>query len=286
MKNLNRWLLVALGLGILLVFGVLAVMLFAPPSPGENALPTLVVLNTAIPTENIPTLENTATNEALPTEETTTTVETLLSPTTAASSTEALLLATDTATTVPSATTAASPTNTVAAVAPQASATGGLIVISTQAPAQTLAPTVSPQASSTPVPVTTLDATGLVIFNQPTNIGVGELRVLSMTAPADEVMISLGEGIPAIQPNQQWVLVELFLICPNTRNCAPTINSFSLQSSANMYQPTPLAIESAFGSLLLDNQVLGHIAYVIPRNESPFALELNLGGQVYRFALQ
>jgi hypothetical protein len=280
-KRNNRWILVILSLGTIVTFVVAAFLLLAPPNPAESVLPTLIVLNTDSPTENPPTPENTATE--LPTETSSPAAQS--SPTSKAI-TQTPPLDPDPTLTVTNTSLPQTSATNAAPVLPATATSGGLIVITPQNPAETAAPTISPQASATPAPVSTLDTTGLIGFNEAVNVGTGDLRVLSMTVPADEVILSLGGTVPAIQPNQQWVLVELFMVCPSTTNCAPAANSFSLQSNAHVYQPTPLAIESAFGDLMINDQVLGHLAFVIDRTESPFALQLNLGGQVYRFALQ
>jgi hypothetical protein len=292
MQSGNRWVLLTIALVLLGIFVVVAFVLLSGDNSSENALPTLVVLNTLSPTDT----ESTDDRSILELSSTAYSV-TVEVPSQTASPTETSLPASPSSTASPSP--SASPTNTTApsqavnATSPSVNAAtntpSGSIVIAPAGTATatdmliTQAPSATQQGQA---PIATLDPTGLVPFNQPTNVGGGSLRVLSMLAPADEIMISLGTGIPSIQSNQQWVLVELFMICDGTTNCSPALTSFSLQSNLNRYAPTPLNIESAFGSLLLGNQSLGHIAFVIPRGESPFALELNNGGVDYRFALQ
>jgi hypothetical protein len=297
MKYSNRGVLMFLALGLILVFAVLIFLLFSRNNPSETILPTIVAFNTLSPTE----AENTENPEATASEDAialSAASETVLPPTeTISPSPSSTESATEAESTNTQAVVQASGTSTQSVMlqvsvtsqtnnpAPSSSPASSIVIVPS-ATSNVSAPQVPTHTQQSQAPVATLDQTGLVVFNQPIDIGGGDLRVLAMTAPADEVMLSLGESIPSIQANQQWVLVELFLVCEGTSNCTPPVSSFSLDSNRNTYAITPLTIESTFGSLLLGNQSLGHIAFVIPRNEVPFALELNKDGREYRFALQ
>jgi hypothetical protein len=292
MKSGNRWVLLTMALVLTGILVVVAFMLLSGNNSSENVLPTQIVLNT-VPATDTQSPEDRSILE-LSSTASSATVEV---PSQTASATETSLPASPSSTASPSPsvslTTTIAPSQAVNATSASANAAtntpSGSIVVAPAGTATATTVLITQAASPTQQgqnPIATLDPTGLVVFNQPINVGGGSLRVLSMVAPADEIMISLGTGIPSIQSNQQWVLVELFMVCDGTTNCSPALTSFSLQSNLNSYAPTPLNIESAFGSLLLGNQSLGHIAFVIPRGEIPFAVELNNGGVDYRFALQ
>jgi hypothetical protein len=286
MKSAKSGLLLILAFGLVTILAVIGFLLFSPKNSNENALPTLIAFDTLRPseTENSSTeaVENTPspipatvipTETAIPSESST---EALAATTTEAVAVQASATSTQAASSGSNA-----PNNPVASSSP-----GSSIIVLASATTNTAAPQIATATGQAPAPVASLDPSGLVAFNQAVNIGGGNLRVLSMTAPADEVMLSLGESIPGIQANQQWVLVELFLVCQGSSNCTPPASSFTLESSLNSYATSPLTIESSFGSLFLNGQSLGHIAFVIPRNETPFALELNKDGSEFRFALQ
>jgi hypothetical protein len=118
-------------------------------------------------------------------------------------------------------------------------------------------------------------------------IGTGEMRVLSSTAPANTMMQTLGGSVPPINQNQQWVLVEVLIVCNNSSDCSPSTSEFQLMSGNNTYPSTLVNIESALGDgVIASGQVWGHLAFVIPRTEQPTLLHLHHANHDFRFALQ
>jgi hypothetical protein len=139
----------------------------------------------------------------------------------------------------------------------------------------------------TSIPVATLSPDGTVPLGQPFQIGTGEMRVLSSTVPANELITTLGGTVPPTPPNQQWVVIEILIICNANTNCNPAISEFSLHTNGDVYRHIPLSIESALGDgIVVSGQVWGHLTFLIPTSEQPRVLQLQRGNTSFQFSVQ
>jgi len=194
------------------------------------------------------------------------------------------------------------PTNTP--VVPTASGSP-TVVWATIIPAPLTAPantspsfvTMPPEITNTSAPPTaTLNPqiptpAGAIPLGMPMNIGTGEMRVVSAARPANEVITSFIAAAPPNPPaNHSWLLVELFLICSGTDNCAPPAGSLTVMGNSQaLYQPsTVIPLFPQFGSdSFAVGQVWGYLIFAIPNAEQGIWLKLQLvDGTIYYFALQ
>ena len=141
--------------------------------------------------------------------------------------------------------------------------------------------------TATFAPTAVLTPGGSVPLGQPLQIGTGEMRVLSCTVPANALITTLGGTIPPTPAGQQWVVVEVLIICTVNTNCNPQTREFSLHTNGDAYNPVPLSIASALGDgIVSSGQVWGHLAFLIPTSEQPLTLRLQRETTVFQFSLQ
>ncbi len=151
----------------------------------------------------------------------------------------------------------------------------------------------TPVVSPTPIPITATPAFGSITepgvpVNMALNIGAGEMRIVSVTRPAEAYVAELGGSVPNAPADQGWVLVEALLICTDDRSCIPNPSAlWLLGSSGSAYRSSPqLNLTPIFGSILSNHQVWGYLGFVVPENENNLRLVLVQAGETYVFALQ
>jgi hypothetical protein len=161
----------------------------------------------------------------------------------------------------------------------------------TAASEETVLPTVQPTISA-PVPSPTtavvIVADSGVPLNSALNVGIGEMRVISATRPAESYIQEMGGLIPPAPTNQSWVLVEILLVCQNKNTCSASPSNLDIVgSSGSTYAASSqLNISPVLGSSVSNGQIWGYVGFVVPNSESQLRLVVSQGTQNYVFALQ
>ncbi|MBZ0285723.1 MAG: hypothetical protein K8L97_33650 [Anaerolineae bacterium] len=310
--NRSRLLLVLLAVGLIGIAAVVVLSLNKAPANGEN-MPTLAALNTVPETstaaETTPEIQSSVESSSTPPSPTA--AEIVLTPVLTISSTLAeivqpTLLPTEPITqptttasgvpqsiiTAPSATLPSAPIIEMTATEILVTLVGGRPTLDTNSRA-TQPPTNTPLPSPTslpPQPTATLIPPGstvpLATFG---NIGVGELQVIQVARPGSSFIQEIGGTAPNPPANQDWVLLEILLMCSTATNCAPAPTNLTiLGSSGTSYTiPTTLQIDPPFGpEAFAGGQVWGFAGFLIPRSESTLSLVVTQGDQSFAFALQ
>jgi len=121
------------------------------------------------------------------------------------------------------------------------------------------------------------------------DIGVGRLQVIQVARPGSSYIQEIGGTAPNPPADQDWVLLEILLMCSTATNCAPSPSSLSiLGSSGTAYAiPNSLQIDPPFGpEAYSSGQVWGFAGFLVPRSESTLSLVVTQGDQSFAFALQ
>lgn len=151
-------------------------------------------------------------------------------------------------------------------------------------------PTATLPAATATVPViATVNADDAIPLNQVADIGIGQLLVIDAVRQAGPAIQERGGSVPPAPADQEWVLVELLLICAGEANCTPDTGVFSLTGSSGRSYPLAAAfqLEPVFNSQgFTAGQTWGYLGFVVPSSESSLWLTLGQGSTVYRFALQ
>ncbi len=298
----HRWrLLVVFGVAVMAIIAVGALVLRNGAQSSDAPLPTLAVLDTAvagaIPTETASEMGNTTeeqSSSATPVElpasaEPMVTVEGETPVSSPSPDLPQINVNEATSTTVDQNVATPVVTETASANLPSGNSTPTLPLRPTRVGSTTLTPAASP----TPAPVVATPAFGSITesgvpVNTAINIGIGEMRVVEITRPAEQRIAELGGSVPNVPSDQAWVLVEALLICTDDRNCIPNPSAlWIVGSSGTGYSPSPqLNLPPSFGSFLSNRQVWGYLGFVVPKSESSLRLVLVQAGQTFVFALQ
>lgn len=162
----------------------------------------------------------------------------------------------------------------------------------------TLAPTTAgaqntPVASATAVPPVQPTAPVVVVvesgapLNTALNVGMGEMRVISATRPAESYIRELGGVMPAAPANQSWVLVEVLIICQSNPCTATPSNVKVVGASGVAYNASSqLTMSPILGSSVANGQIWGYVGFVVPNSESRLNLVFSRNNQNYAFSLQ
>jgi hypothetical protein len=152
-------------------------------------------------------------------------------------------------------------------------------------------PTIQPTLSA-PVPSPT---TAVVIvtdngvpLNNALNIGIGEMRIISATRPAESYIQEMGGLIPPAPANQSWVLVEILLVCQSKNACSANPSNLDIVgSSGSSYAASQqLNMSPILGSTVSNGQIWGYVGFIVPNSESQLRLVVSQGTEDYVFALQ
>jgi hypothetical protein len=156
------------------------------------------------------------------------------------------------------------------------------------------APVVNPAVNIPPTntpanAVPTMIVVGAIPLLEGANVGGGELRVVDVVRQASAEIAERGGSVPPAPDGQDWVLLELLLICEDGTNCAPDTGAFKL--TGNFGTPYSLTagfqLDPVFGrEAFAAGQVWGYLGFVVPNSESGLWLTLGQGSDIYRFALQ
>lgn len=130
---------------------------------------------------------------------------------------------------------------------------------------------------------------GAVPLNETVDIGTGEMLIIQADRPGYDRIFELGGDAPEASTGEEWVLVEMLLICYEEDNCAPQASAIAASGiSGTTYQPesslniTPLFNEDAY----FNGQIYGYVGFIVPTTERDLQLLLTQNGDTYRFALQ
>jgi len=121
------------------------------------------------------------------------------------------------------------------------------------------------------------------------DVGVGELQVIQVARPGSSFIREIGGTAPNPPPNQDWVLLEILMMCSTATNCAPSPNNLTIlgSSGATYSIPGTLQIDPPFGpEAYSSGQVWGFAGFLVPRSESTLSLVVTQGDQSFAFALQ
>lgn len=290
----RRWLLLTAPiLGIVAVAVVLLATMNRPA--GEVTLPTLVSTNESA-SENTQVAEAATVEQNTPiaTDEALSPTATLNSEASAAPTDNPTVTVAITNTTVIIAT---ATTETVAAVnanPTEVTQQEAAQIVLPQAPTNTLAPsptpTNPPPAGATAVPPTVPVSgdTGIPV-NTEMNIGTGKMRVIAVTRPGSSYITELGGKLVNPPSGQEWVVLEVMIICTGNINCAPELSALKIvDSSGTSYNPSPnFNVPLPFNtSAYAVGQVWGYMGFTVPTTETTLRLILTQSGQNYTFALQ
>lgn len=156
-----------------------------------------------------------------------------------------------------------------------------------------LPPTNLPPATNIPTtvpsPATVIFLAGAVPLREGVGIGTGEMRVVDALRQAGAQIRERGGSAGSTPPGEEWVLVEVLLMCAGDANCAPDLGAFSITgTSGRSYSAAAgFALEPVFGrDAFVGGQVWGYLGFVVPNSESGLWLTVGQGNAVYRFALQ
>jgi hypothetical protein len=130
---------------------------------------------------------------------------------------------------------------------------------------------------------------GEIPLREGADVDAGEMRVVDIFRRASAEILERGGSIPPAPPGEEWVLVELLLICEGEGNCTPEIGALNLTGSSGRPYPPAAAfqLEPVFNrDAFIAGQVWGYLGFVVPNSEGSLWLTLGQGGVVYRFALQ
>jgi hypothetical protein len=130
---------------------------------------------------------------------------------------------------------------------------------------------------------------GAIPLLESADIGEGEMLIIDAVRQASAEIVERGGTVPPAPAGEEWVLVELMLICDGGENCAPDTGAFNLTgASSRPYPPAAgFQLEPVFGrEAFTAGQVWGYLGFVVPNSESGLWLTLGQGSQLYRFALQ
>lgn len=210
-------------------------------------------------------------------EQTETPVDELIATEEIVSTPEASSTPTNTATHTPTA--ESSPTTPPTATAPPATAAPTL----TSVPPTTVVLAVEPTTLPTViVPV------GVVLY-EAQDVSGGQMWIVAAERSAETLIRELGGFIDSAPPGYEWVLVELFMICSGTNNCAPQPSALQVVGpSRTPYNvPEGFEIEPVFGpNAYMDGQVWGYVGFIVPNSETTLSLLFTQSGQQYAFDLQ
>ncbi|MEO8611540.1 MAG: hypothetical protein ABI690_26820 [Chloroflexota bacterium] len=164
----------------------------------------------------------------------------------------------------------------------------------TQQPTQSLplAPSSTPSQTPQPgvltaTPVLTGD-TGVAIGTA-LDIGTGSMRVVSLNRPGSSFITEMGGQAAAVPTGQDWVVVEVIVICAGKTNCAPSLSDLHVVSASGAtYAPAPdFSMPQLFGpGAFTLGQVWGYMGFRVPTSDAGLSLVLSQGDKTYRFGLQ
>lgn len=308
----SRLPLIGLAVVLLAIVGAAVVLLSNRQTAESQNLPTLAALNPT--TENSQaaqtTLEIQPSVESSPTPPSPTAAEIVLTPVLTISSTLAevvrpTLLPTNAVNVAAITATVAAPqvvvpTATTAQIIEPTATTEIIVTLVGERPTlpvnnnpTQIVPTNTPFPSPTaapPQPTATLIPPGstvpLATFG---DIGVGELQVIQVARPGSGFIQEIGGSAPNPPANQDWVLLEILLMCSTASNCAPAPANLSIlgSSGATYSIPGTLQIDPPFGpEAYSSGQVWGFAGFLVPRSESTLSLVVTQGDQSFAFALQ
>lgn len=300
MKRQSVWMIGLTALLMALAIIVLVVIAVLPrrDSTGNTTLPTLAALNADTPIPSATVIEPSATApeiNAAPSE--TPQPASPIPPTETqparATASDTTVPSTSTWTLTPTATASATLNNVVQVTLTEPPPVRVTEPLGTLPPPQVV---IVPGTGTTPpnlptaTPVSTLPPIGgAAPIGQAVNIGTGQFRVVQAPRPGDAVIRALGGSIPNAPPGQEWVLVEMLLICSGTGNCTPDAASLQAQgTSGSRYSPAEqFVLDPLFGpENFIGGQVWGYRGFLIPRSEAQLILVVTVNRQSYNFALQ
>jgi hypothetical protein len=148
-------------------------------------------------------------------------------------------------------------------------------------------PTANPTSAAPAIP--TMVIAGAIPLLEGADIGAGEMLVLDVFRQASTEIANRGGSVPPAPAGEEWVLIELILICDGDENCTPESGTFNLTgTSGGQYPPAAgFQLEPVFGrEAFAAGQVWGYLGFVVPDSETGLWLTLGQGSAVYRFALQ
>lgn len=169
------------------------------------------------------------------------------------------------------------------AALPTAEPTEEIVVIDPGLPDDPSLPTdpeVTPDSDNVPPDNSPID--------QVINIGIGDMRVIETTDPADDQMANFGAAAPALPDGQKYVVLEAMLMCENSANCGiPTQNMQLVSADGQRFDiNAEVDILPLFGSDSANGQSWGYLAFAVPENSGRLTLVVNQGGNEYLFRLQ
>jgi len=119
-------------------------------------------------------------------------------------------------------------------------------------------------------------------------IGIGQLRIVQMTRPAASAIQEIGGTVPDPPAGQNWVLLELLLVCNTPDQCIQPASAFQiLGASGTWYGPSPeFNVSPTFDTVVLRGQAWGYLGFVVPDSEATLRFVVIRSGQTYVFSLQ
>ena len=78
---------------------------------------------------------------------------------------------------------------------------------------------------------------GAIPLREGADIGGGEMRVVDAVRQAGAAIQDRGGSVPPAPAGQEWVLVELLLICEGDTNCTPDTGAFRLTGGSGAPYP-------------------------------------------------
>jgi hypothetical protein len=113
--------------------------------------------------------------------------------------------------------------------------------------------------------------------------------IVAATRAAENLIRELGGFFDAAPPGYNWVLVEIFMICSGTTNCAPSPSALQVVGASRIPYSVPAGfeIQPIFGpDAYVEGQVWGYLGFIVPNSESALWLVFSQSGQQYAFDLQ
>jgi hypothetical protein len=183
------------------------------------------------------------------------------------------------------------------AASPTSSPTATSEATETQTPTltrtSTLVPTIQP-ATTAPVvqptqPPATVVITSGVPIGEVQDVANGQMWVVAANRAAESMILELGGIIDSAPPGQEWVLVELLMICNGSENCAPTLDQIQIVGSSGVPYNVPAGFQilPVFGpDAYMNGQVWGYLGYLVPTSEQTLSLLFTQNGRKFAFELQ
>jgi hypothetical protein len=109
-----------------------------------------------------------------------------------------------------------------------------------------------------------------------------------MTRPASSAIQQLGGSVANPPAGQNWVLLELLLICKTPGQCLQNPSNFQvLGASGTWYGVSPGLINlQIFDTVVLQGQSWGYLGFVVPDSEATLRFVVLQGSQMYVYSLQ